>query len=576
MSATPANANASRELTLFLEALFGGKPNELYLLLWTLADKQSHWFQDVERAIQFAESVGQRDLYVGVGFSRQHYGPSRRCSSNDVAGIVGLWADLDLRSDAHKKEALPATIEDALKILPTQFPPTFVIRTGNGAHAWWLFREPLIFSTDAERLDAANLVCRWQTLLRLNAATHGWAFDRLSDLARILRIPGTQSCKDPQNPKPVSIHAQSDRRYNPSDFTEFLEAQAVPDAETEERVTQDWKAKLDDKPLSIDPNATVPEQLLNRLVAANSRFKKTWARQRDDLKDQSQSGYDLALANLCTEEGLSEQQTVDLMIQHRRIHGKSQRTRLDYFQRTLSKASKRGESQTTANPFGGPVAESGQPPHLAKPDSATARAILCDQISNALGVRVLRIVKVTGKEPTYQMELDSAKVEFSSVAKLVEQRSLRLAIASAVDRLIPKVKPKLWEQVAQAMLDALTTEDGGEETDFVGSAKLHVDNYLSETPFIESVLDQPLQTRRKPAVIDGQITLCSGDLQAHLNKTSGENHTIKAVASMLTAIGASITRVKANRFRDQSRWLLPVSEFAPADYIACGEEKPDV
>jgi len=515
----------------------------------------------------------QRDLYVGVGLSGKDYGSSRRCPSNEVAGIVGLWADLDLKSDAHKKDALPPTIEDALKILPGQFPPTFVVRTGNGAHAWWLFREPLIFGTDAERQEVASLVCRWQTLLRLNAAAHGWSFDRLSDLARVLRIPGTQNCKDPQNPKPVSIHSRSDRRYNPSEFAEFLEAHTVPDAEAEERATQDWKEKLNDKPLSINPNATVPDELLNRLTAANSRFQKTWARHRDDLNDQSQSGYDLALANCGVEAGLSEQQVIDLMIHHRRMHGKPQRTRLDYFERTISKASKRGENPASAIEV--PAVElSQQPPHT-KPDSPTARAILCDQISQVLGVRVLRIVKVTGKEPTYQMELDNAKVEFSSVAKLVEQRTLRLAIASAADRLIPRVKPKLWEQVAQAMLDALTIEDGGEETDFVGSARMYVDNYLSETPFIESVVDQPLQTRRKPAVIDGQITICSGDLQLHLNKTSGENHPIKAVASMLTAIGASITRVKANRFRDQSRWLLPVSEFAPSDYIGGGEEKPD-
>jgi hypothetical protein len=180
-------------------------------------------------------------------------------------------------------------------------------------------------------------------------------------------------------------------------------------------------------------------------------------------------------------------------------------------------------------------------------------------------------VKVTGKEPTYQMELDCAKVEFPNVAKLVEQRSLRLAIASAVDRLIPRVKPKLWEEIAQTMLNALTVEDGGEETDFVGAARIHIDNYLSETCFIESVIDQPIQTRRKPAVIDGKIAICSSDLQLHINKTSGASHPIKAVASMLTAIGASSTRVKVTRLRDQSRWLLPSNEFAPGAYVGAGE-----
>jgi putative DNA primase/helicase len=261
MTATAVNANAAPEVTLFLQALFAGKPDNLHLLLWTLPEKQSHWFQDVYRAIQFAESRRERDLYVGVGLCGQDYGSARRCASNEVAGIVGLWADLDLKSDAHPKVALPATVEDAMKILPERLPPTFVVRTGNGAHAWWLFREPLIFETADERRDAASLASRWQTLLRLNAASHGWAFDRLSDLARLLRVPGTQNCKNPVSPKPVEIYRQTDRRYNPSDLVEYREDQEIPDAEAQERAAQAWKVKFADKPLAADPSATVPEDL---------------------------------------------------------------------------------------------------------------------------------------------------------------------------------------------------------------------------------------------------------------------------------------------------------------------------
>ena len=44
------------------------------------------------------------------------------------------------------------------------------------------------------------------------------------------------------------------------------------------------------------------EDLLNRYMAVDPRFKKTWLRQREDLKDQSQSGYDLALANFGFEQ----------------------------------------------------------------------------------------------------------------------------------------------------------------------------------------------------------------------------------------------------------------------------------
>src|SRR5277367_3298230 len=119
------------EARVFLEALFAGKPDELHLLLWTLPEKRSHWFQNVEDAIRFAESLRERDLYVGVGLSGQDQGAARRCPSTEVAGIFGLWADLDLKSEAHSKTALPGTIEDALKILPEQMPPTVVVLTGN-------------------------------------------------------------------------------------------------------------------------------------------------------------------------------------------------------------------------------------------------------------------------------------------------------------------------------------------------------------------------------------------------------------------------------------------------------------
>src|SRR5205085_6413572 len=110
----------------FLESLFAGTRDELYILLWTLPEKRSQWFRDLQDAIDFAESRHEHDLYVGIGLSRNDYGATHRCPSNEIAGIVGLWADIDLNSDAHAQGALPRTVEDALQSLPTQLPPTFL------------------------------------------------------------------------------------------------------------------------------------------------------------------------------------------------------------------------------------------------------------------------------------------------------------------------------------------------------------------------------------------------------------------------------------------------------------------
>jgi hypothetical protein len=206
----------------FLEALFSNKPEELRILIWTIADKCSRWFRDVESAILYAESTIRQDLYVGVGLSARDYGPDHRCPSKEIAGIGGLWVDIDLQSDSHPKTTLPRTVGDALSILPTDLPATFIISTGNGIHAWLLFRELYLFRNDEDRAAAAVLARRWNTLIRDNALIRGWKIDMLHDLARVLRIPGTTNCKDPANPKPVVIEAQSDHRYHPSDLARYL------------------------------------------------------------------------------------------------------------------------------------------------------------------------------------------------------------------------------------------------------------------------------------------------------------------------------------------------------------------
>jgi hypothetical protein len=561
----------------FLQSLFADKPSESYILIWTLADKRSHWFRDIDRAAEFVESARGRDIYVGVGLSPQDFGPSRRCPSDRVLGLAGFWADLDLKSEAHAKTKLPTSIEDALSVIPPAMSPTVVVATGNGAHAWWLFKEPLLFDTNDERQSAAALIARWQTLLRLNAAARGWAFDRLSDLARVLRIPGTLNNKDPRNPKPVLVHSNAGHRYNPSDFAEFLDGLGIPDPEAEERARREWAGRMEDAPVVINLNASVPDDLLKHYMAADMRFKNTWLRQRHDLKDQSQSGYDLALADFGVDAGMSDQQIVDLIVHHRRMHGQPPRNRVDYYRRTLARAHKAGDSAAPA-PAPAPADAPATPAPVANgdpsgPTPAAARALLCDRITQALGVRVLRLIKITGEEPTYVMELDDSTIKFSNVSKLIDQKSVRVAIAAATNRLIPRIKPAAWEQLVQTMLDALTEQEGGDETDAVGATKMYLARYLSETAFIPSIESQPIQSAHKPTVINGQIAVSASDLQMHLNKVLFQNLSVKAIAQMLTVIGAKSLRIRGARLRDQSRWLLPLEMFDPGDFVAPTKEE---
>jgi hypothetical protein len=116
------------------------------------------------------------------------------------------------------------------------------------------------------------------------------------------------------------------------------------------------------------------------------------------------------------------------------------------------------------------------------------------------------------------------------------------------------------------MLDACIDEDGGEELESQGAARLCIRQYLGETTFISVIAGQPPQDARKPMVRDYQIAVCSSDLQLYLSRTQPAI-SVKAVVAMLCAAGAKVERVRG-KFKEQSRWMLPLDEFDPADYAS--------
>src|SRR5262249_45788459 len=149
-------------------------------------------------------------VYVSVALAQHARGKFERVTVGETAGIVGLWADIDIRGEKHKSDKLPPALEDALRLVG-EFPlaPTLVVHTGGGVHVWWLFHEPWIFENDADRDKAADLAERFQATLQAKAAGHGWELDPVADLARVLRVPGTFNHKG-EEPLPVRVLAGAD------------------------------------------------------------------------------------------------------------------------------------------------------------------------------------------------------------------------------------------------------------------------------------------------------------------------------------------------------------------------------
>lgn len=313
----------------FFADLFGDALSpERRLSIFTVPALRTALFASAAEAAEYAtaQAAGQ-ETYFGLGLVAGT--PAGRGKAEDITAIGGLWADIDLAGPAHPKGRLPASIDEAKSILARMpIAPSLLVDSGHGLHPYWLFKEPWVFDSPAERDRAARLAKGWHGRVCATAEALGWHLENLGDLARVLRVPGTINHKLPGQSATVRIiERKPEIRYNPDDFDEYI-------VEPETAVAATAGA------LTLRPDAQPPADKLVAASAASPKFAQTWLRQRPDLPDQSASGYDLALATLAAIQGWSDQEIANLIIAARRQHGDKPEKALrpDYMTRTLGRA----------------------------------------------------------------------------------------------------------------------------------------------------------------------------------------------------------------------------------------------
>lgn len=147
----------------------------------------------------------------------------RRGTAEDSHALIDMWSDIDYGVLGHKEEKLPPDADGALRIwtesgLPT---PSSVIDSGGGLYVRARFHAPLIVGKDITTKDAECLAADWQSVLKLSAERLGYAYGSgVSDLARVLRIPGTVNRKVWDKPRMCRVLESGGPRYS---FTELQE-----------------------------------------------------------------------------------------------------------------------------------------------------------------------------------------------------------------------------------------------------------------------------------------------------------------------------------------------------------------
>jgi hypothetical protein len=219
-----------------------------------------------------------------------------------------VWVDLDGVS----------TDEATSRWEAIQLPPTVVVNSGHGVHAYWNLSEPIHFTCDDERSVWASTVKAFASILD---------GDSTQDCSRLLRLPGTWNVKDKRNgAAPVRcelVHIDESRVYPRSAFATFESSaggsSGPPRTLSEKRVAE----AADDTPLCT---ATIGRARDHQRIRGILRYL--------DREVSDRSTRDLSALLLLIQAGLSKEEVRSLVVNHSKFLEAGDA----YFERTYNAA----------------------------------------------------------------------------------------------------------------------------------------------------------------------------------------------------------------------------------------------
>jgi len=459
----------------FVKMMFDDKPENTFILIWQAMNKKSSWFQDTRSAADFI-TKNPEDIYFGVGLSPANYGPAKRCVANNIAGIPGLYVDVDIGQKSGKK--YPDTFDDAVELITIDgLKPTMIVHSGNGIHGYWLFKEIWMFDTQEEREQAADLNLRLHLKIKERAIKKKWHIDSVFDLARILRPSGTLNCKsDP--PKDVTVYMSNGQKYSDPDiFEEMLTPVGGYDITKSKLSKEDLKAV--EKILRLKNIAEPPRDALDMLLEADVNFKAAWQQVKDNRKDTSTSGYHWDLCVYSIKAGWTDQEIANLLIAWNRRHGHdlNKVLRADYVARTIGNA-RHKVSGDLANEFSEEVKGIEQT-SAAKPMQPALKKKCLEIISHHCGFKILRIIKYVQEDRMkYKVETaDKGPIHFNGQDEMLSKAKFTQRVFS-VTNIALSITTKDWVNIINTYKHIIDDVIVSAESSVEGRTETWLQEYL--------------------------------------------------------------------------------------------------
>ena len=482
----------------FLTWLFGESIKKKgKILIWSIPSRASVFFTDISKAAGYCvRKCTNSDVYFGLGIIIKP--PKKgRGKLEDIGGIAGFWADIDFGTK-HKKPNIPPNQTAAMKVLDAVgMKPSILIHSGHGLQAHWLFHTPWLFSDERDRAKASKLSHRWVVTVRACAERFGWTVDAVQDLTRVLRVPGTVNRKGKLVEVKILSPADQPRRYD----LDELERMMVDEVAVMKAAGSRTRAVLP-KAEPVLPKATGIPIEVETLCKNDRKFRKTWERQRQDLTDQSPSGYDMALANMLAMAGCSDQTIADALLAWRQRHGLDVKKamRRDYLMRTIGQARSAQGAEAAMSQVEQMATAGGESGNVA-----ADREDALGKISQVLGIQIVRVVQHGRENSMYSMELaDGTDISLGAARVILSSNSFRERLIDAIRVVIPQVKQDRWFKLVQVFLHAAELEEN-EESTRVGMITEWVESYLRETQVFDDTTWKEAVAVGAPFTRDGKL-----------------------------------------------------------------------
>lgn len=217
----------------FLKTVYGNCDSG-FLTITTLPNAKTVWFEisELENAVRYAENQGTHtNVFFGVGLRKNILKNNLRGGENDISCVTALYADIDIKSDAHAQKSLPQTLDEAVDFLNyLALKPSIIVNSGNGIHGYWIFDTPYKITDLESRNRIVSLFKGFGKYINTEAKKRSWKIDNVSDLARILRLPGTLNYKLKTKAK-CEVISSNKNRYKINDFSKTCETSGITKTE---------------------------------------------------------------------------------------------------------------------------------------------------------------------------------------------------------------------------------------------------------------------------------------------------------------------------------------------------------